>query len=156
MAGDARETIDLTCDSERSSIVVIHHRVGGIGIEALGRPLSPSMHAGAMRIASGEIAVMAAGDTWVFAKEDPFAETDPASVAADKLVAPMPGKIVRVFVQAGEMVKRGQALVALEAMKMEHTLVAPSDAQVADVTVTAGDQVDGGVVVLHFVQAAVL
>jgi 3-methylcrotonyl-CoA carboxylase alpha subunit len=49
-------------------------------------------------------------------------------------------------VKAGEAVARGQPLVTLEAMKMEHTLTAPFDGTVADVAAAAGDQVSEGVV----------
>jgi biotin carboxyl carrier protein len=93
---------------------------------------------------------MAGGDTWIFSIEDPFAEDDSTIASVDRLLAPMPGKIVRVFARAGEMVKRGQPLVVLEAMKMESTLVAPADAEVTALVVAVGDQVDGGAIVVRF------
>jgi 3-methylcrotonyl-CoA carboxylase alpha subunit len=62
----------------------------------------------------------------------------------------MPGKIVQVLVKPGEMVKRGQPLAVLEAMKMEHTLSAPADAKVASVDVSPGDQVADGATVVRF------
>ncbi len=150
LASEARETIELACDSARASIVVVHHRGGGLRIEISGQPVVPLLHAGAIRLASGEIVVMAGGDSWIFAVEDPFAEDDSAMASADRLLAPMPGKIVRVFARAGERVKRGQPLVVLEAMKMENTLVAPADAEIAALDVAVGDQVDGGAVVVRF------
>lgn len=55
--------------------------------------------------------------------------------------SPMPGSIISVAVACGDRVSEGQALVTVEAMKMEHTLVAPADAVVADVIVAQGDQV---------------
>ncbi|MCA3247591.1 MAG: 3-methylcrotonyl-CoA carboxylase, partial [Azospirillum sp.] len=57
---------------------------------------------------------------------------------------PMPGKIVAVAVAAGEKVKRGQKLVVLEAMKMEHTIVAPADGTVARVRFKPGEQTAEG------------
>jgi 3-methylcrotonyl-CoA carboxylase alpha subunit len=65
----------------------------------------------------------------------------------------MPGKIVRVSAETGIAVKRGQPLVVLEAMKMEHTLTAPTDAEVASVDVAIGDQVQEGAVLLRFAAA---
>ena len=62
----------------------------------------------------------------------------------------MPGKIIQVLVKPGEAVKKGQPLAVLEAMKMEHTLVAPSDAEVSTVEVQQGDQVPDGTVVVRF------
>lgn len=57
----------------------------------------------------------------------------------------MPGKVVKVLVKAGEKVKAGQALVILEAMKMEHVISAPADAVVESVLKAVGDIVQDGV-----------
>jgi propionyl-CoA carboxylase alpha chain len=69
-----------------------------------------------------------------------------AQLAAGSLVAPMPGTVVRVMVQPGQDVRRGQPLLWLEAMKMEHVIAAPTSGVVADVPVRAGQQVDVGAV----------
>jgi 3-methylcrotonyl-CoA carboxylase alpha subunit len=58
------------------------------------------------------------------------------------LIAPMPGKVVKVDTQAGQTVKRGDVLIVLEAMKMEHPVRAPSDGVVDRVLVAEGDQVE--------------
>ena len=68
----------------------------------------------------------------------------PASDGA--LRAPMPGKIVAAPAAAGDTVTKGQSIVVLEAMKMEHALIAPFDGVVESVSVTVGDQVGDGVV----------
>ena len=57
-------------------------------------------------------------------------------------VAPMPGKIVLVAVKVGDRVRRGDTLVVLEAMKMEHPVRAPEDGVVAALPVRAGQQVE--------------
>jgi acetyl/propionyl-CoA carboxylase alpha subunit len=57
------------------------------------------------------------------------------------LRAPMPGKIVATPAKAGDTVTRGQPIVVLEAMKMEHALVAPFDGVVGEIGVSVGDQV---------------
>ncbi|MCJ2184252.1 ATP-grasp domain-containing protein [Novosphingobium sp. 1949] len=64
-----------------------------------------------------------------------------AAAGSGAIRAPMPGKVIAVSVVAGERVERGQRLVTLEAMKMEHTLVAPFDGVVADLGAAAGQQV---------------
>ncbi|HEX3706378.1 MAG TPA: biotin carboxylase N-terminal domain-containing protein [Mycobacteriales bacterium] len=75
--------------------------------------------------------------------------TDPSdSVAAGSLVAPMPGAVVRVLVAAGATVAKGDPLVVLEAMKMEHTVASPADGTVGEVRVTAGQQVYAGAVLV--------
>jgi biotin carboxyl carrier protein len=61
-----------------------------------------------------------------------------------KLVAPMPGRIVKVAVEAGQHVGQNQALVVLEAMKMEHVVEAPHAGTVSEVHVGVGDQVAAG------------
>ncbi len=58
------------------------------------------------------------------------------------LFAPMPGKIIKVNVEAGEKVKRGTVLLIVEAMKMENNIVASQDAIVEKVAVDVGDMVD--------------
>ncbi|NBW74391.1 MAG: acetyl/propionyl/methylcrotonyl-CoA carboxylase subunit alpha [Sphingomonadaceae bacterium] len=57
------------------------------------------------------------------------------------ILSPMPGKIIAVEVSQGQSVTKGQKLLTLEAMKMEHTLVAPFDGVVAELAAVAGAQV---------------
>ncbi len=64
------------------------------------------------------------------------------------LTAPMPGKVLDVHPMVGDKVTAGQAMVVLEAMKMEHHMTAPFDGTVVEVRVVAGDQVDNGAVLL--------
>ncbi|TWB13809.1 3-methylcrotonyl-CoA carboxylase alpha subunit [Nitrospirillum amazonense] len=61
-----------------------------------------------------------------------------------RLVAPMPGKVIAVLVAAGDRVEKGQGLVVLEAMKMEHTIKAQGPGTVETVRYTVGDQVPDG------------
>src|SRR3546814_11468891 len=57
------------------------------------------------------------------------------------LTAPMPGKIISISVKAGDTVKGGDALLVMEAMKMEHTITAPADGTVQELFFQVGDQV---------------
>ncbi|WP_103354673.1 biotin carboxylase N-terminal domain-containing protein [Amycolatopsis sp. CA-128772] len=77
--------------------------------------------------------------------EPRFADPD-AALAAGSLVAPMPGTVVRLAVQAGDPVKAGDPLLWLEAMKMEHRIAAPADGVVAELPVTVGQQVEVGTI----------
>ena len=65
-----------------------------------------------------------------------------------RVVAPMPGKVVRVLVKPGDDVKARQGLVVVEAMKMENELRAARDGKVRDVTVAEGQSVEAGSVLL--------
>ena len=69
----------------------------------------------------------------------------PVNLAAGETVAaPMPGNILRIDVNQGDVVKSGQVLVILEAMKMENEIVAPKDGTVAQVVTSKGAVVDTG------------
>ena len=58
--------------------------------------------------------------------------------------APMPGTVLRINVKAGDVVKAGQAIVVLEAMKMENEIAAPQDGTIASVNVSQGASVNTG------------
>ncbi|MBV5345495.1 MAG: biotin/lipoyl-binding protein, partial [Rhodoferax sp.] len=55
-----------------------------------------------------------------------------------------PGKVVSMAVKVGDKVKAGQSLAVMEAMKMEHSIVAPHDGMVAEVLYAPGDQIAEG------------
>ncbi len=69
--------------------------------------------------------------------------TDTANLSGG-LAAPMPGSVLSRVVNAGDLVKKGDLLLILEAMKMEHRITAPADGVVAEVHVATGDQVVNG------------
>ena len=64
----------------------------------------------------------------------------------------MPGNVIRVLVKAGERVSRGQQLLVIEAMKMEHAIVAPADGVVEKVLFNTGDLVQNGSELIEFTQ----
>jgi biotin carboxyl carrier protein len=70
-------------------------------------------------------------------------------LAAHEILAPMPGKVLKVLVRDGELVEAGQPMVVLEAMKMETTLAAESAAMVKQVRVEEGQTVDHGAVLIE-------
>jgi len=102
------------------------------------------------RLASGAFAAMEQGQTFVLSLYDPFEAAEASGAATDRIVTPMPGKIIQLLVREGETVAKGQPLAVLEAMKMEHTLSAPAAATVEAVSVAVGDQVGEGTIVVRF------
>ncbi len=62
----------------------------------------------------------------------------------DKIIAPMPGKITKLFVSEGQMVNRGDALLVMEAMKMEYTLKSDATSKVEKLLAKVSDQVTLG------------
>jgi 3-methylcrotonyl-CoA carboxylase alpha subunit/geranyl-CoA carboxylase alpha subunit len=80
---------------------------------------------------------------------DPPPGTDAADATRD-LRAPFNGKVVAVHAAAGRAVKKGETLLVIESMKLEHALTAPGDALVRSVEVEPGQQVAPGAVLLVF------
>ena len=90
-------------------------------------------------------------DVFALGAMSPLVLKDPLRHAADGqaeqaggLTAPMPGKVIAVHVAVGDKVKRGQALLVMEAMKMEHTIAAPGEGTVKELLYGVGDQVGEG------------
>ena len=81
-------------------------------------------------------------------KAAPKAAAPAGAQGAVKVNAPMPGKILKVNVNAGAAVKKGDLLLVLEAMKMENEICAPQDGTVATVECAAGDSVESGKVLV--------
>ncbi|MBY0563029.1 MAG: acetyl/propionyl/methylcrotonyl-CoA carboxylase subunit alpha [Hyphomonadaceae bacterium] len=86
------------------------------------------------------------GEAYEFTLDTGEAAAGEAAAGDGAVLSPMPGKIVSVAVKAGARVKKGDALLVLEAMKMEHTLVAPFDGKLTELNAKAGAQVSEGVV----------
>ena len=68
----------------------------------------------------------------------------PAAAGVEVISAPMPGTILSVNVTVGQVVKKGEVLCVLEAMKMENEIYAPRDGEVASVTAAKGEAVESG------------
>jgi len=132
---DAKREVEVQTGAQRSRVV-------------LGDEPPPSLrviHAGA------ETLVWKRGELFVF--EEPRTLAAGEGAAADGVIcAPIPGRIIAVQVSDGASVVQGQALVTVEAMKMEHTLTAPFDGLVAGLTHKVGDQVSDGSVLLRIVR----
>ena len=105
----------------------------------------------------GGIATPAGGAMLVFADGQSFAFTLPGEgggggggAASDgSLISPMPGRIIALDVRQGDAVTKGQKLVTIEAMKMEHSLSSPFDGIVAEVDAAVGGQVSEGKLLLR-------
>jgi 3-methylcrotonyl-CoA carboxylase alpha subunit len=85
--------------------------------------------------------------------ENALAPVDHADTEGGRLTAPMPGRITQILTEDGTDVTRGTALLILEAMKMEHTIAAPSDGTVERMKFAVGDWVGEGETLLDFAAA---
>ncbi|HEX5794467.1 MAG TPA: biotin/lipoyl-containing protein, partial [Geminicoccaceae bacterium] len=94
----------------------------------------------------GEVRVFIDGREHRFALTDHLAAEAGGALADNRVVAPMPGRIVSLAVRDGEPVEAGARIAVLEAMKMEQTLAAPVAGTVRDLAVAEGDQIEEGTV----------
>jgi 3-methylcrotonyl-CoA carboxylase alpha subunit len=101
-----------------------------------------------------ETVVFIDGESWEFEEIDPLASTEGEDPTAGKLTAPMPGRVTRLLTEVGAKVRRGEPLMAIEAMKMEHTITAPADGVVAAVRFAVGELVDEGVELIALAASA--
>jgi biotin carboxyl carrier protein len=72
------------------------------------------------------------------------APRDVAIAGEQRILAPMPGRVLRVLVKSGDLVAARQGLVVVEAMKMENELTSPKDGLVKDVAVSEGQSIESG------------
>ncbi len=136
--------------------VLAHFRAGGYLIELRGKTVAASGSLQGAELGAtldGDfvaVTVVRLGDALhlIFGAEtrrlfaiDPLAAAAARESDAGLLQAPMPGKITALHVKPGAKVKRGQALMVLEAMKMEHAIAAPADGTVKEIRYTVGEQV---------------
>ena len=94
--------------------------------------------------------VFSQGQHYMLHYVDPLAHAGEAEAETGRLTAPMPGKIVALLVAAGQAVKKGDPLLIMEAMKMEHTIAAPADGIVKEMMYAVADQVADGAQLLAF------
>lgn len=93
---------------------------------------------------SGDRTTVFDGYGLIFDRVDPLLQATGTQGDGNLIEAPMPGLVREVFASVGQQVRMGDKLAILEAMKMEHSLLAARDGIVAEVLATAGDQVEAG------------
>jgi 3-methylcrotonyl-CoA carboxylase alpha subunit len=112
-----------------------------------GTHIEPATDASVLRLGS-EFWVVLPDATARLTYLDPLAPSETSGATAGKIVAPMPGKVSAVLVEVGATVQRGQTLMIIEAMKMEHAIAAPSDGVVEVIGFAPGALVEEGVELL--------
>ena len=160
--GFARVTIWLEIDGKRRKVELPGRTLAG-ALECVvdGQPVQVDawvLQAGVMSLAveGRQYRCVLDGDgVWIAGRRFEFAVDDPrslqgrgrrgAGVEGPRAVkAPMPGRIVRVLVEAGVEVAEGQGVVVIEAMKMQNELKAPKGGRVVRVAIVVGDTVGAG------------
>jgi len=117
--------------------------------------LSPTASVGPVHLPltcwPGHVTVFDGAASYTFIVPDPLASADEAAAGTGSLRAPMPGLVKIVRAAVGERVAKGQPLLVLEAMKMEHTIAAPHDGTIAEIA-AEGAQVSDGTVLVQFAE----
>jgi 3-methylcrotonyl-CoA carboxylase alpha subunit len=147
-------------DGEQSRAVRAHYRGGRFRLDVDGRScdalarresdgaLAISLDGIASRVrvvrSAGELTLFADGASYRLVHRDPLAPQAEEELAGGRLTAPMPGRIIQVLVVAQATVRRGETLLVLEAMKMEHSVTAPADGIVERLNYAVGDLVEEG------------
>ncbi|MCK9283223.1 MAG: acetyl/propionyl/methylcrotonyl-CoA carboxylase subunit alpha [Rhodocyclaceae bacterium] len=90
------------------------------------------------------------GRVWIFSAVDPLFQGDLGGAHEGQLVAPMPGKVIALLGQIDALLDKGAPLMILEAMKMEHTIVAPCRGRLNAFRYAVGDQVADGAELVEF------
>ncbi|HYJ83869.1 MAG TPA: biotin carboxylase N-terminal domain-containing protein, partial [Allosphingosinicella sp.] len=100
--------------------------------------------------AEGEtVLVFSAGQAFAFTLPGSGGGVAGAAASDGVLLSPMPGRVISVEVRQGDRVAKGQKLLTLEAMKMEHSLVAPFEGVVAELHAVEGGQVSEGTLLVR-------
>jgi biotin carboxyl carrier protein len=130
------DTLSLIDDAMAREIRIHRRENGAVGVEVEGRIYETAISAKRGREGS-----------WGRA-EGRTPHPGSASAVAMAIKAPMPGRVVRVLVAAGDRVKARQGVVVVEAMKMENELRAPTDGTVKEIRVAAGAAVESGAILV--------
>jgi 3-methylcrotonyl-CoA carboxylase alpha subunit len=151
LMGSRRISVDATVDG----VPMRAHLLEGANVNPLAK--NEGAEAGAavtLHEAKGGVYAFAGGRQAFVELVDPFAKADAGAAEGDAAIrAPMNGRLVAVAVEDGETVEAGQRLAVVEAMKMEHALVAPYAGVVQDLIVSVGEQVEMGETIMRVEKA---
>lgn len=149
LASRGRDQFAVRAGASTLPVLVLDRFEGGARLEVAGqkRLIRFSRDREALTLFHG-------GRNLVFHVPDGLTGGQSSEIADDELVAPMPGLVKLVRVGAGDAVTKGQALVVMEAMKMELTLSASREGTIANVHVAEGAQVSEGTVLVTLMEEA--
>ena len=153
-------------EGESRHAVAAHRRGGGFELEFADRrrqvksyrredcrltaQLEDAAVEGSVVRLGSRIEVFLSGRHHILEMHDPLRQVLAFESRTGDLEAPMPGKIIAIFVAAGDAVEKDTALLILEAMKMEHTVRAPARGRIARILCRVGEQVGEGAELIDF------
>ena len=137
--------VDARRVSDTALSLLVQNGKGDLPVQSIDAAFAPHATAGDfdVHLAGRAIAVQLRPSTSMTRRgaSTPL-RTGPAGAGPQRVVSPMPGKIVRLLVKTGDQVKAKQGLVVVEAMKMENELASPKDGRVVAVLARPGQAVD--------------
>ncbi|HEY1884527.1 MAG TPA: biotin carboxylase N-terminal domain-containing protein [Roseiarcus sp.] len=151
LVGSRRTSVDVTVDG----VPMRAHLVEGPNVDPIAK--NEGAEAGSavtLHEAKGGVYAFAGGGQAFVELVDPFAKAEAAAEGDAAIRAPMNGRLVAVAIEEGDIVEAGQRLAVVEAMKMEHALVAPHAGVVRDLDVSVGEQVEMGETIMRVEKAA--
>ena len=158
VAFDGEETLSVWIETDGKSWR-LDTPVGGIelaGVFIEGEDLTVVANGHRVRakafVGDGQVTIDRDGIARRFSKSQPGRGAE--KEGAGTIAAPMTGRIIKVSVEERAQVTRGQALLVLEAMKMEHTLTAPRDGRIARLAAAEGQQVTQGAILVEMEDTA--
>ncbi|HEY6734569.1 MAG TPA: biotin carboxylase N-terminal domain-containing protein [Roseiarcus sp.] len=142
LIGSRRIALDITVDGVPMRV----HLIEGTNVDPVekneGREGADEV---TLHAANGGVYAFVGGRQAFVELVDPFARAEAGAEEGDSAIrAPMNGRLVAIAVEEGDTVEAGQRLAVVEAMKMEHALVAPYAGVVRDLTAAVGEQVEMG------------
>ncbi|PSC03011.1 carbamoyl-phosphate synthase subunit L [Alsobacter soli] len=143
LSGERRIGLPLTVEGERVDATLGWDEEGP-SVEIPGHPVPVGQHELSIVETDEGLIVLDAGRQTSVRLYDALDHAADEVDAGGVVKAPMHGKVVAIFVTEGEVVEKGQRLAVVEAMKMEHALVAPRAGTVIEIAAEAGQQVPEG------------
>jgi 3-methylcrotonyl-CoA carboxylase alpha subunit len=154
---DNRHIFEFRCN-DVPIVITVHFRPWGYELDLPGRRMSARLvgrdrgrpaielnghRSRALVIAQARsVEVYYRGQGFRLQLHDPLSDAEDHQPGHDRVIAPVPGRVASIHVTPGTPVLRGEALLTIEAMKMEHVLSAPCDATVAQVHCSTGDLIE--------------
>jgi 3-methylcrotonyl-CoA carboxylase alpha subunit len=139
--GKGRFAVEI--EGETVNLGVVPLGENGVRVDLKDRQLTATLLREPTRVS-----VFSGGRSHTFGLPDALADAETDQTGGDTVIAPMPGLVRTVLTRPGATVTRGDPLLILEAMKMEHTLPAPRDGTVEELLVTEGDHVTNATLLL--------
>ncbi|HEU0202377.1 MAG TPA: acetyl/propionyl/methylcrotonyl-CoA carboxylase subunit alpha [Burkholderiaceae bacterium] len=152
--GDAQQVIGVEASGEGYELSIGDHRVrvrGALGANGQMHAQLGERRVNAAVVITGERRhVFFEGRAWALSLVDTLYVGGEGEEAGGGLKAPMPGKVIALLAEPGAAVEKGAPLLVMEAMKMEHTVIAPQRGVVKSFRFAVGDQVSDGIELVEF------